>query len=187
MVKFVYFDVGGVALQDFTGRNYGEEFSSRIKLGKYGNLYSLWNNFLKKSNNNFPFFYQKYLTWKVKRLGDNKTIWPIIKIINKSSKVGLLTNMYVNLLGLIKKSNLLPNIDWDVVVDSSVVGVEKPNLKIYKIAEEMSGFIGKEILFIDNTKQNVDAAIKFGWNGFLYDPTNCEASSKKLLEYYKTL
>ncbi len=187
MIKFVYFDVGGVALQDFTGRNYGEEFSSKIKLGRYGNLYTIWNNFLKKTNYNFPFLYQKYLIWKVRRLRENKTIWPIIEVITKSSKVGLLTNMYINLLGLIQKSNLLPNISWDVIVDSSVVCVEKPNLKIYKIAEEMSGFSGKQILFIDNTKQNVDSAIKFGWNGSLYDPTDCESSSKKLLEYYKTL
>jgi HAD superfamily hydrolase (TIGR01509 family) len=187
MIKFVYFDVGGVALQDFTGANHGEEIAKIIRFGKFGSLNDFWNSFLRTINKLLPQLYFVYIKNKNKRFAPNKSIWTIIEEINKISKIGLLTNMDEGLLDLINNSKLLPNIDWDVVVDSSDVGVEKPNPKIYKIAEEMSGFKGKEILFIDNTKQNVDAAIKFGWNGFLYDPTDCEDSSKKLLEYYKTL
>lgn len=187
MIKFVFFDVGGVVIQDYTGRNYGEEFASRIKLGKYRNLYTFWNELLKTSSFKFPKLYKKFIEWKVKRLSENEFIWPVINQIHKTSKVGLLTNMYVNLFGEIKNSELFSNVNWDVIVDSSKVGIEKPNPRIYKIAEEMSGFKGDEILFIDNTKQNIDAAIKFGWNGFLYDPKNCETSSQDLLNYFESL
>ncbi len=187
MIKFVYFDVGGVALQDFTGRNYIEEISTKIKLGKFGSLYHLWNVLHKKFRTMFPQIYEKYILGRVKKLAQNKSIWSVIDKFGKTSKIGLLTNMYPDLLDAIKKAGLLPNNNWNAVVDSSVEGFEKPEMRIYEIAEKKSGFKGKEILFIDNTKQNIDAAIKFGWNGFLYNPNNCQISSKRLFEYYKKI
>jgi len=110
----------------------------------------------------------------------NKSIWSISKATKQNYKVGLLTNQFPRMLALIKKRNLIPDIDWDAVVDSSVVRYQKPEEEIYKIAEEMSGLDSEKIFFIDNKNENLEVARKRGWKTFLYDPQSPEESSRRL-------
>jgi putative hydrolase of the HAD superfamily len=108
------------------------------------------------------------------------SIWPIVKEIKKKYRVGLLTGMYSGMLDAIFKSGVMPEIEWDVIVDSSVFGFKKPNIEIYKIAEEKAGFLGEEILFVDNTKKNLETAQSLGWQTFLYDSSDYVGSTEKL-------
>lgn len=187
MIKFVYFDVGGVAINDFSDANKIEEIRNKIKFGKYFDLNYLWMNLVLKFSKTFPKIYHIFLIKKIKQFKKIDSLLPVITEIRKHSKIGLLTNMYPNMLSEIKKSVLLPNINWDVVVDSSVVNLRKPDKQIFRVAENLSGFKGKEILFIDNGEENVKSATEFGWNTFLYKPAVPEKSNKELLEYYKIL
>jgi FMN phosphatase YigB (HAD superfamily) len=100
---------------------------------------------------------------------------------------GLLTNMYVGMFNKIIERNLLPSIDWDVVIDSSIVGLKKPDIRIFKLAEKKSGASGKEIVFVDNNDKNIKTANILSWNTFLYDSANFRKSSEKLLSYFKNL
>ena len=80
---------------------------------------------------------------------------------------------------------ILPNLPWAAVVDSSVEGCRKPDAEFLKIAEDRAGVRGQDILFIDNTQENVDAAKKFGWQAYFYDSADPAQSSKSLLLYLK--
>lgn len=88
--------------------------------------------------------------------------------------------MYPNMLDAIYKVGLMPNVAWNVVIDSSIEKVRKPQTEIFQLAQDKSGFKGKEILFIDNGAKHVDAAKKFGWQGFVYDSSNTEKSNREL-------
>ena len=123
----------------------------------------------------------------VDRFEKNESIWPVIEKAKSKFGIGLLTNMYTNMLGLVKKRGLLPNIDWDVVIDSSVEKVIKPTEAIFKLAQERSGVNVNEIMFVENGKKHVEAAKAFGWQTFLYDSTNLEDSSKNLLNSLSSL
>ena len=50
------------------------------------------------------------------------------------------------------------------------LGACKPDPSIYKAFEEKSGFQGSEILFLDDSHANIQAAKAFGWNTCLIDP-----------------
>lgn len=113
----------------------------------------------------------------------NISLWPIIKKIKKSCRVGLLTNMYVGMFDEIKKHGLLPPIDWGVIIDSSKVGLQKPDPKIFEFAREKSGVCEDEILFIDNSEKNIKAAKKFGWQVYLYNSSKHEESAKNFSEF----
>jgi len=123
----------------------------------------------------------------IKRFEVNKSIWPVIDGMHKSCKVGLLTNMYPGMFSEIEKSGIMPAVVWNEIIDSSVVGFEKPDPEIFKIAEFNAGAKGTEILFVENSARHVDAAKKFGWNTFLYDSSDPEGSSKDLLEFFNKL
>jgi putative hydrolase of the HAD superfamily len=95
--------------------------------------------------------------------------------------MGLLTNVYPRMLDEVKKRKILPPIQWDVVVDSSVVGYQKPDPKIFEIAQKMAGVDKSNILFVENSIENIDAAKVLGWNTFHYDSIHIEISNTALL------
>jgi len=51
---------------------------------------------------------------------------------------------------------------FDVVVDSSVVGLRKPDPEIYKLTCERLGLSPDECIFVDDLQCNVDAAAELG-------------------------
>lgn len=203
VIKFVYFDVGGVTILDLTGTNKWHEFEQEIgipaedskRFEKFWDEHepelctgrdteSLIPLIEKEFGVNIPSDYSLLIDGLVKKFGTNKSIWPLINIFHKLCPIGLLTNMYPGMLTEIKKHNLLPDISWDIIIDSSVVKLQKPDSKIFALAEQKAGFSGKEILFVDNTLKNIKAAKKFGWQTCFYDSSNLKKSNQELVQSF---
>lgn len=79
-------------------------------------------------------------------------------------RVGLLTNIMPGFVLAMRARGLLPNVDYDVIIDSSEVKHIKPEPEIFQLATERSGVKPEEILFIDDSRTNMMAAEKFGWH-----------------------
>jgi putative hydrolase of the HAD superfamily len=117
----------------------------------------------------------------VSRYEPNPSIWPTIEYARKIYQTGLLTNMYPKLLAAIyARKDLHIDWGWETIVDSSVVGAQKPEQKIFEIAESKVSCPPSEILFVENSKQHVAAAKSRGWQTFLFDHTNPSKSSQDL-------
>lgn len=206
MIKFVYFDVGGVAIKDFSGTDKWAVLKNEIGIThetnqKFEDLYSKYepqinttlhiNDFYKivqkefnlKPLPNFDFLIDGF----IKRFNKNDSLWPVMETIKKDCKIGLLTNMWVDMLEEINNYNLLPKIEWDKVVDSTKIGMQKPNKDIFEYATKLAEVGPKEIFFIDNSQKNIDAAKNYGWQTFLYNPLDTDKSSEDLLIFYRSL
>jgi len=162
-IKHIYFDVGGVLLKDFSNTNKWVEMRRDLGVTEDQDkiFTKVWDKYSTRICPNFDIdetipFYEEALGFNfpdnysmlvdfVDRFELNKSIWSVIKKLMENYKVGLLTNMYPRMLTLINERNLIPDVKWDVVVDSSVVGYQKPDDAIYEIAERMSGVDGDEI------------------------------------------
>ncbi len=201
MINFVYFDLGGVVMSDLTTNGgwekmkkdmgvplkrdqefekFFDEYEAEVSVGQdVETLVPLMKN---KFGMKFPSGYT-LLADMVSRFEKNESIWPVLEFVQKHCRIGLLTNMYPGMLTAIKNKGILPNITWDVTIDSTAVKVAKPDPKIFQMAEEKSGAIHEEILFVDNSQGNIDAAKNFGWQTFFYDSTHPEASSRQLSVY----
>ncbi|MDP1743281.1 MAG: HAD-IA family hydrolase [Candidatus Amesbacteria bacterium] len=187
MIKFVYFDLGGVVIKDFSGTNKWEEIKNDLGVINLGfddwfdNLeLCLGKNSLDQKFENIVVSLNDFID----RFESNPSISPIIDSIHKKCRIGLLTNAYPNMLNQIINRKMIPEFNWDVSIDSSVVGLQKPDPKIYELAEKLSGCNREEILFVENTKGHIEVAKSFGWRTFLYDSKNYEKSSLELLEYF---
>ncbi len=123
----------------------------------------------------------------ISRFVANPSIWPVVEKIRKSRRIGLLTNIYPGMLSEIKLAGLLPNVEWDVIVDSSIVKLAKPDPKIFALAEERAGARGGEVLFVENTLRHIQSAQTFSWQTFLYDPSRSEESSYRLSDRIQVL
>lgn len=204
VIKFIYFDVGGVTIKDFSGTNKWEELRSELGISKehdqeFEDIYDLYEdeiNTVREIDTLIPIYKEKFgiilpdnysflVEGFVKRFEKNLDIWPVIKIAKEKYKIGLLTNMYPNMLDEIKKAGLLPDIEFDQIIDSSVEKVQKPYKEIYELAEKRCGFKGSEILFTDNSQMHLDAAAEFGWQTFLYNSSDTKKSSDELMKLIK--
>ncbi len=197
-ISFVYFDVGGVVVQDFSGNNKRHEMFEFIgvpatrekKFGKYFDQVEINSSrgvdidtfkpdLISKFNLIIPANFS-FLDYFANHLESNPSLWPLIYSLKVNYKIGLLTDMYPGLLDRIRELDLLPPVNWDTIIDSSVEKFQKPDKKLYLIAEKRTGVRPQEILFVDNLQVNLNPAIERGWQTFLYDPRELQKSSQEL-------
>lgn len=197
-MKFIYFDVGGVLIEDFSGtdgwnlltKEWGilkEQKNELDKMfyefGKEADLGRNPDDFLDIVTEKFGIKFPKNYSINnnfVAKFRKNEGIEKILKKINGRYRLGLLTNMYRGMLELIKEKELIPNIDWKVIIDSSLEKCKKPEMKIYEIAQEKSKTEASEILLIDNKKENLDNPKKLGWKTFWFNSFDYEESNREL-------
>lgn len=202
MISFVYFDLGGVVEKDFSATNKLESLRKELGIpGVYSESFGhFWKEHDKEICTTWPVeeiltvFKQKFnavvpadyslLDAMTRRFEKNESLWPLLKKIHTTTRMGLLTNMYVGMFDSIKKYNILPDIPWDVIIDSTKVGYKKPEKEIYEIAQAKARVPGNEILFIDNGQVNLDGAKACGWQTFFYDSRDYEKSSQELATFW---
>lgn len=72
---------------------------------------------------------------------------------------------------------------WDYVFLSNELECRKPDEKIYKIVLEKTGYDPKNILFIDDRKNNIETAKKLGFNTLNTTGNNFELIKKTIDEF----
>lgn len=206
MISFVYFDVGGVLMLDFSGTN---KWNDMLRdLGIQGEIAIKFNEFWKQHrreiatgqldlptvvemakqelNLSIPQNYSM-MDYFIQRFELNPSMHPVVKSIHKKTRIGLLTDMYVDMFDEIVKANLLPKEQWEIIIDSSKVHYKKPDKEIFALAQQRTGVPNDQIFFVDNVKENVEAAKDYGWNVFHYNSVTPEVSSQQLLTMFLSL
>jgi FMN phosphatase YigB (HAD superfamily) len=200
MISFVYFDVGGVVIDDFYGNNKWDKLKQELGVNATNQaaFEKIWSRYAlelcidrsvdtllpilsKELDLHFSKDYS-LLNGFVSRFYANPDISPVIKDLKHKTKVGLLTNMYPGMFAAIEQKGILPDIKWDVVIDSSIELLQKPDRKLFELAERKAGVPSDEVLFIDNSSEHIKAAKAFGWQTFLYDSSNHYSSIQGLKE-----
>ena len=107
-------------------------------------------------------------------------IFPLLKELKKKYKLFLLSNtneIHVRkfLIDKLEKAHNIRNEDWqaffDTVYYSHDLGMRKPDHEIYHKVIELESLKPSETIFIDDTIENVTAAIECGWHSVQHDPT----------------
>lgn len=101
-------------------------------------------------------------------------------------RVGILTNTMPHLVQPMLEAGILPQVNYDAIVDSSEVHALKPETRIYEIAAERAGLSPHEILLVDDDRPNLAAAGKLGWHTMkfhAFQPTESIAAIRDALEF----
>ena len=75
---------------------------------------------------------------------------------------------------------------FEVIVDSSEVGMRKPDLRIFELAlKRLAGIAPTRTLFLDDYQANLDAAARLGIRGVLVeeDPSSAIATLDALIAH----
>ena len=92
----------------------------------------------------------------------------------------VLSNMSKEFIAFLRRVPVYRHFDGEVV--SCEEHVVKPDAEIYRRLVERYGLDVSETLFIDDRKENVEAARNEGWEGFNFNPRNPEESCATLRE-----
>ena len=190
-IKFVYFDINGCLVRfyhrAFTKIAYqfavsSEEVetvfwhyndavcSGEMSLNEFNKKLS---DHLKIEPINFKDFYM-----------DSVEVMPgMIELVNQVSvdyEVGLISDAMPGFINTLLEKKMIANTNYKSIVDSSVVKSLKPELKIFQIAETMSGASGNETLLIDDSRSNLAAADKLGWHVIWFNDTDSKDSIARI-------
>lgn len=99
---------------------------------------------------------------------------------SQNYRVGLLSNIGTGFIADLQKAGLIPNIEFDAIVDSSQVGLVKPDPKIYEIAESMAGVESNQILLVDDTRANLMPARAAGWHVMWFNDYDSAESTDRV-------
>ena len=117
-------------------------------------------------------------------IGKQETIRPTEKLIDELKAAGyklyVLSNMSREFIDFLRKQRVYENFDGDVV--SCEVGIVKPMPEIYDLLIERFDLDPAETIFIDDRKENVDAAAAKGIVTFHFDRNDYEGSCERLRE-----
>ncbi|HEX8227332.1 MAG TPA: HAD-IA family hydrolase [Candidatus Saccharimonadales bacterium] len=97
-------------------------------------------------------------------------------------RVGLLTNIMPDVVPALRARGLLPDVEYDVIIDSSEVGAIKPEARIFNVAAKRAGVKPSEILLIDDDRPNIMAADKLGWHVLWSDDNQPEDTAHRVRE-----
>ncbi|OGM15082.1 hypothetical protein A3D84_04640 [Candidatus Woesebacteria bacterium RIFCSPHIGHO2_02_FULL_42_20] len=200
-IKFIYFDVGGVVILDYSKTNKWNEMLADLGIPeeikpKLNLLFDEHENkicvgediniFIQEARQKLGLSFQSNYDMTrdfVNRFEVNKPISKLIRKLKKDFMLGLLTNQYPGMLSMIIEKGLMPKVDWDVIIDSSLEKIRKPDPEIYLLAENKVKADPKSILFVDNKQSLLEPARKRGWQVFEYDPSNPEISTTRLQRF----
>ncbi len=110
----------------------------------------------------------------------------LINWIAANYEIGLISNSMPSSIDELRQRGLIPDVKYAAIVDSSQVGLVKPDPRIYEKAQELAAAEANEILLVDDTRSNLVAADKAGWQGLWSDELNPEdtiARVKQALEF----
>ncbi|HYH75074.1 MAG TPA: HAD-IA family hydrolase [Candidatus Saccharimonadales bacterium] len=106
----------------------------------------------------------------------------MLRKVSERYRVGLLTNIMPGFVDVMKQRGLLPNIPYDVIIDSSQVKAIKPERRIYEIATQKAGVPPSEILLVDDARANLMAAEKHDWHVLWFDDYRPEESISRIAD-----
>ncbi len=193
-IKFVYFDVNGVLVRFFQRAFTHIAADTGAPVEAIESIYWHYDDLVCRGEVPIEEFNKALasrigvssIQWQRYYLDNVDPIKEMIETLKWASeyyRVGLLTNTMPQLVTEMINNGSLPNIEYQAIIDSSVHKTIKPEQKIFEIATEKTGVQPNEILFIDDSRQNLMAAEKIGWNVLWFDDYRPSESAARIHEW----
>ncbi len=198
-VQFVFFDAGGVLFLDLMDQGRWNDFLKKIeipesKIAEFNHFYDLYEASLNEGRIQADEFWEKanqelglgislpdsFQSLMVQEFQPNPLIKKVLTLAQQKYRIGVLTNMYPGMFQQITQRGIIPQANYEVIVDSSKVGLAKPDPAIYEYSQQLIKVPPEEILFIDNSQRNLEGAKKVGWQTFWYNGNTRSKSTQEL-------
>lgn len=190
-IRFVYFDINGCLVRFFHTAFTDLSEKTGVSLNKVESAFWHYNDAICRGEISFDEFNKKFakqmniaeVDWAPYYLGAVEPIKDMHELIKWASghyKIGLMSNIMPGMIKAMLEKKLLPDVEYDVVIDSSKEHLIKPESKIYDLGEERAAVPAGEILLVDDTRANIMAAERKGWSVMWFDDYKPSESAKRI-------
>lgn len=190
-VRFVYFDINGVMVRFFNRALTAAAQDTGKPIDVVETLFwrhndsacrgqlslSQLNAIFAKELQMESFDWQSYYMDAVEPTPE---VSELISWVAGNYEVGILSNSMGGFVDELKNRGYVPDIAYTAVVDSSKAGLIKPDPKIYEMAVQLAAVEPHEILLVDDTRANLTAADRAGWQVLWFDDYQPEASIERI-------
>jgi FMN phosphatase YigB (HAD superfamily) len=191
-IKFIYFDVGGVLLNwtkalTNLSEYLNEPYDKVVDIfNKYDDdaskdVFSLdqsWQYI--KSDLETKIDIPNFQEWWLNNFTPIIPMHNLVKEIMHTYRVGIITNIHKGSFAIALKKHLIPNLPYEIIIESCDLKLIKPHEDIFLHAQKKAGVLPNEILFVDDYLVNTKTAEKLGWNVVLFDENSISNSIKKI-------
>ncbi len=179
-VRFVYFDINGCLVRFFHGAFTRIAADTGVSADFIEQTFWHYNDAVCRGELTLEQFDAKlaksfnvddidWMTYYLEAIEPIPAMHELVRWTAENYRVGLLSNIMPGLVDALRARELLPDVAYDAIVDSSQVGVIKPEAKVYEIATKVAHCAPEEILFVDDSRTNLMAGEKFGWHVLWFD------------------
>jgi FMN phosphatase YigB (HAD superfamily) len=105
-----------------------------------------------------------------------KATHSLIRNLSAEYPIGIMTNIYKGSFEKAIQNKSIPDIEYKAIIKSCDIGIIKPEIAIFKYAEEITGMSKETILLIDDSELNLETAKKFNWSVFKFSNRFSEVS-----------
>lgn len=123
--------------------------------------------------------------WQEGLILNYQTIDFIKAIREKGYNTYILSNAPLDIPPFLERNNLTQYFDGQII--SAEEKIIKPNKKIYELILNRYSLKPEESLFLDDKKENIEAAIKCNINGYVFDYNNFDKFLSDIKEKYNIL
>jgi FMN phosphatase YigB (HAD superfamily) len=109
-----------------------------------------------------------------------EAVQELLRWASERYRVGLLSNGLPGLLSGLREHQLLPDVPYAAIIDSSEVGLTKPDPKIFDLAQQRAEVPANEILLIDDNRSNLIVAEQHGWHVAMFDGYRADDSAARI-------
>lgn len=179
-VRFVYFDINGCLVRFFHSAFTHLAADTGSRPDEAENLFWHYNDAVCRGEMDLDAFNDAIAN----RLGAPQVNWrdyylasvepieetrELVAWVAERYYVGLVSNIMPGFITEMRQRQLLPTVQFDAIIDSSVVGAIKPEKAIYEAAEQQAHVKPEEILLVDDDRANLMAAERLGWQVLWFD------------------
>lgn len=190
-VRFVYFDINGCLVRFFHGaftRLSQETGASpdviEMAFWHYNDLVCRgemdMNTFNRKLASELHTQPLDWLQYYIEAVEPIPVMHDVVRWAAERYRIGLLTNIMPGFVETLRLKSLIPDVQYDAIVDSSRVKAIKPESQIYTLAAEQAHCPETEILLVDDSRVNLMAAEKHGWHVLWFDDYRPDESAERV-------
>ena len=190
-VSFVYFDVNGVLVRFFQRAFTALANDTGVSPDGIEALFWRHNDAVNRgemSLDEFNAILAKHVglptvSWMDYYLANIDPIIEMHEVVAWASelfKIGLMSNIMPGFINEMITRKLLPQVQYDAVIDSSQVGAIKPEAAMYDAAIKAAGVEPHQILLIDDDRMNLMAAEKLGWHVMWFDDYHAAENQSRI-------
>ena len=190
-VKFVYFDLNGVLVRFFYWAFTKIARDARTSADTVETLFWRHNDALCKGKMGLlefdrlmqqelgleNFSWQSYYLSSIEPMPN---ITDLVAWAAQNYNVGIFTNSPSGMVKELIKKGLLPKVRYKAIIDSSEIGLVKPDEKIFHLAQKAAEVEAGQILLVDDSQSNLMAADKQGWKVLWFDDYQPEEGIKRV-------